>query len=82
MSLLVVEILQAMLELAQERVRLAPGRLGRDDQLAQSSLRFSLGRYSTEAEVDFAIGVVREQVNRLRALGPGGTACADGREAS
>jgi cysteine desulfurase len=46
--------------------------LGRDDQLAQSSIRFSLGRYSTEAEVDFAIRVVRDQVNRLRGLGPGG----------
>lgn len=49
--------------------------LGRDDQLAQSSLRFSLGRYSTEAEVDFAIRVVREQVDRLRLLAGGeGTA--------
>jgi cysteine desulfurase len=46
--------------------------LGRDDQLAQSSLRFSLGRFSTTEEVDFAIGAVREQVNRLRGLGPGG----------
>jgi cysteine desulfurase len=44
--------------------------LGRDDQLAQSSLRFSLGRFSTADEVDYAIRVVREQVNRLRALGP------------
>jgi cysteine desulfurase len=46
--------------------------IGRDDQLAQSSLRFSLGRYSTAEEVDFAIGVVTEQVSRLRALGPAG----------
>jgi cysteine desulfurase len=44
--------------------------LGRDDQLAQSSLRFSLGRFSTADEVDYAIRVVSEQVNRLRALGP------------
>lgn len=44
--------------------------LGRDDQLAQSSLRFSLGRFSSETEVDHAIRVVREQVDRLRALGP------------
>lgn len=48
--------------------------LGRDDQLAQSSLRFSLGRFSTVEEVDFAIGAVRDQVNRLRGLGPGGGA--------
>jgi cysteine desulfurase len=46
--------------------------LGRDDQLAQSSLRFSLGRFSTEAEVDYAIQVVRGQVDRLRGLGPVG----------
>jgi cysteine desulfurase len=46
--------------------------LGRDDQLAQSSLRFSLGRYSSAPEVDYAIRVVREQVDRLRALGPTG----------
>jgi cysteine desulfurase len=53
--------------------------LGRDDQLAQSSLRFSLGRFSSEAEVDYAIRVVREQVDRLRALGP--TRNDSGREA-
>jgi cysteine desulfurase len=53
--------------------------LGRDDQLAQSSLRFSLGRYSTAEEVDFAIRVVTEQVDRLRGLGPGGG--AENREA-
>jgi cysteine desulfurase len=46
--------------------------LGREDQLAQSSLRFSLGRYSTADEVSRAVKVVREQVDRLRALGPAG----------
>jgi cysteine desulfurase len=45
--------------------------LGRPDQLAQSSIRFSLGRFSTEEEVDRAVRVVAEQVARLRALGPG-----------
>jgi cysteine desulfurase len=56
--------------------------LGRDDQLAQSSLRFSLGRYSTAREVDEAIGLVREQVSRLRALGPvGAGGLQHGREA-
>jgi len=44
--------------------------LGRDDQLAQSSLRFSLGRFSTVEEIDCAIEVVRAQVDRLRGLGP------------
>jgi cysteine desulfurase len=47
--------------------------LGREDQLAQSSLRFSLGRFSTAEEVDCAIAVVREQVDRLRSLGPART---------
>jgi cysteine desulfurase len=46
--------------------------LGREDQLAQSSLRFSFGRFSNTAEIDFAIRTVREQVIRLRSLGPGG----------
>ncbi len=44
--------------------------LGRDTQLAQSSLRFSVGRYTTLAEVDYAIDVVRREVAHLRALSP------------
>jgi len=40
--------------------------LGRDDQAAQSSIRFSIGRFTTEAEIDRAIHVVREQVSRIR----------------
>jgi cysteine desulfurase len=42
--------------------------LGRDDQLAQSSLRFSLGRFTTEAEIDTAIAAVGREVNRLRGI--------------
>jgi cysteine desulfurase len=42
--------------------------LGRDDQLAGASLRFSLGRFSTEAEVDRAAELVVEQHRRLTAL--------------
>lgn len=42
--------------------------LGRSDQLAQSSLRFSLGRYTTGDEVERAILVVTREVRRLRAL--------------
>jgi len=44
--------------------------LGRDTELAQSSLRFSLGRYSTEADVDLAIAAVTREVRRLRAIVP------------
>lgn len=44
--------------------------LGRDDQQAQSSLRFSIGRFTTEAEVDYAAVRVREALARLRKLAP------------
>jgi len=47
--------------------------LGRSDQLAQSSLRFSLGRFSTEADVEYAISAVTAAVTRLRALAPART---------
>jgi cysteine desulfurase len=40
--------------------------LGRDERLAESSLRFSLGRFTTEAEVDAAIEAVGRAVTRLR----------------
>jgi cysteine desulfurase len=44
--------------------------LGRSDELAHSSIRFSLGRYSTVEEVDTVIAMVRETVARLRELSP------------
>lgn len=44
--------------------------LGRSDQLAQSSIRFSLGRFTTEQDVDRAIASVTREVTRLRALVP------------
>ena len=43
--------------------------LGRDDRLAESSLRFSLGRFSTEADVDTAVAAVTAAVRRLRRVG-------------
>ncbi len=43
--------------------------LGRGDRLAESSLRFSLGRYSSAADVDTAVRVVSQGVKRLRAIG-------------
>ncbi|CAG9166075.1 Cysteine desulfurase IscS [Cupriavidus laharis] len=44
--------------------------LGRSDELAHSSIRFTLGRYTTEAEVDEVIRVVTATVGRLRELSP------------
>jgi cysteine desulfurase len=38
--------------------------------LAQSSLRFSLGRFSNEQEIDLAIAAVTREVRRLRATAP------------
>jgi cysteine desulfurase len=45
--------------------------LGRSDQLAQSSLRFSLGRFTTDADIDGAIAAVQREVRRLRQIGRG-----------
>ncbi len=44
--------------------------LGRSDELAHSSLRITLGRFSTEQEIDFAIETIRLNVNKLRELSP------------
>ncbi len=44
--------------------------LGRNDELAHSSIRFTLGRFTTEQEIDFTIQEVRTAVERLRELSP------------
>ncbi len=44
--------------------------LGRSDELAHSSIRFTLGRFTTEEEAGYVIRQVREQVERLRELSP------------
>lgn len=44
--------------------------LGRSDQRAQSSLRFSLGRFTTAEEIERAIAAITREVPRLRAIGP------------
>ncbi len=44
--------------------------LGRNDELAHSSIRFSIGRFTTEQDIDRAIQLVRENIDRLRELSP------------
>lgn len=44
--------------------------LGRSDELAHSSIRFTLGRFTTEEEVDFAVKLLTEKVEKLRELSP------------
>jgi len=44
--------------------------LGRSDELAHSSIRFTMGRFTTEEEVDFTISLVRQAVEKLRDLSP------------
>jgi len=44
--------------------------LGLDDDLAHSSLRFGLGRYTTDEEIDFAIDHVKTAVHKLRDMSP------------
>ncbi|QDU20167.1 IscS subfamily cysteine desulfurase [Urbifossiella limnaea] len=44
--------------------------LGVGDELAHSSIRFGLGRFNTEAEVDFVVNLVTREVNRLREMSP------------
>ena len=44
--------------------------LGRSDELAHSSIRFTIGRFTTEAEVDFAVDLVRNKVAKLREMSP------------
>ncbi len=44
--------------------------LGRNDELAHSSIRFTVGRYTTLEEIDYTIDLVRKAVEKLRALSP------------
>ena len=44
--------------------------LGRSDELAHSSLRMTIGRFSTEEEIDYAIETIRLNVAKLRDLSP------------
>ena len=44
--------------------------LGRSDELAHSSIRFSIGRFTTEAEIDYAIKLLHDKIDKLRELSP------------
>lgn len=44
--------------------------LGRNDELAHSSIRFTIGRFTTEADIDFAIQLLKERIQKLRDMSP------------
>jgi len=44
--------------------------LGLNDELAHSSIRFTMGRFTTEAEIDYVIGVIRSAIDKLREMSP------------
>ena len=44
--------------------------LGRNDELAHSSIRFTMGRFTTEQEIDFAVNLIKMRVGKLRDMSP------------
>ena len=44
--------------------------LGRNDELAHSSIRFTLGRFTTPEDIDYAVKVIRERIGKLREMSP------------
>ena len=44
--------------------------MGLDDELAHSSLRITIGRFTTREQVDYVVDRIRENVERLRAMSP------------
>jgi cysteine desulfurase len=44
--------------------------LGRSDELAHSSIRFSIGRFTTQADVDFTVDLLKSKVGKLREMSP------------
>ncbi len=44
--------------------------LGRRDELAHSSLRMTIGRWTTEADIDYAVDTIKKNVAKLRDLSP------------
>jgi cysteine desulfurase len=44
--------------------------LGRNDELAHSSIRFTIGRWTSEADIDFAVKLLKERIGKLREMSP------------
>ena len=44
--------------------------LGRNDELAHSSIRFTMGRFTTEQEIDFTVELLKSQIGKLRDMSP------------
>ncbi len=44
--------------------------LGRNDELAHSSIRFTIGRFTTEEEIDYAVSLIKSRVDKLRDMSP------------
>lgn len=44
--------------------------LGRNDELAHSSIRFSIGRFTTEADIDYAVNLLQGKIGKLREMSP------------
>jgi cysteine desulfurase len=44
--------------------------LGRNDELAHSSIRFTVGRFTTEQEVDYVVDLLKSKISKLRDLSP------------
>jgi cysteine desulfurase len=44
--------------------------LGRNDELAHSSIRFTIGRFTTEEEIDYAVALLHRKISKLRELSP------------
>mgnify|MGYP002629928228 FL=1 len=44
--------------------------LGRSDELAHSSIRFSIGRFTTDSDVEYTIALLKEKIDKLRELSP------------
>ena len=44
--------------------------LGRNDELAHSSIRFTIGRFTTEQDIEFAIKLIKERIQKIRDMSP------------